>query len=257
MERDHAVGLLRQRLCELDTGRLPVVPSVSDPRLVHVVTVLQTATNTSMTPAGGRPAVLAPAAADALTRDSRLVAALAADHPPLVAGPWDRARQHWVGTARHHDPDRARFDPARAATSGPKPFGLGLHTSTATRQGPSMWRTYLDLYHGSDLYPLPWSTWELRPDDGDVSVLHITGAGDWAAFVDRYAPTAGPAMSPDWAAVSRDVDAVHVTLPAIVAAQGFGLRTARGITAPAFWDVESTLWLRWRFASARLLETTR
>jgi hypothetical protein len=64
-------------------------------------------------------------------------------------------------------------------------------------------------------------------------------------------------MSPDWSAVSRDVDAVHVTLPAIVAAQGFGLRTARGITAPAFWDVESTLWLRWRFASARLLETTR
>jgi hypothetical protein len=265
---DGSVGLLRERVEELDTGPLPVVPSDADPRLLHFVSVMSSCTDTAMAARSSGPARLVPADADRIAGSCRLLEDLARDEGGLVGGPLDREGQHWIGTGRHAsapvdvaEPARSRFVEPRAAGPAqllsPKPFGLGLYTSTATRAGPSMWRIYLDSYYGSDLYPLPWYTWKLGPAPAEVRVLEIAGAGDWASFVERYATAGGGLLYPDWLQVARDLDAVHVTPRAVVAAQGFSFPVAGGVTAPAFWDVETTLWLRWCFRPPALLEVTR
>jgi hypothetical protein len=40
---------------------------------------------------------------------------------------------------------------------------------------------------------------------------------------------------------------VHLSAGAIAAAQGFCFRLEGGVTVPLYWDVESTVWLRWVF----------
>jgi hypothetical protein len=242
-------------------------------------------TNTSMATSArqevGDLAVIAPDAADEITASCRLLSELARDEPGLVGGPMARRSQHWIAVGRpaSHDelprpdelpapdempapsgvpgPARSRFVDAHAAASiapSTKPFDLGLYTSTATRRGRSMWRTYLDMFRGSNLYPLPWYTWELSA--GDIPVLEIVSAHEWARFVETYHRPSGGLIYPDWQAVATDYDAVHLSLSALVAIQGLNFPTARGLTAATFWDVESTLWLRWRFSSMRLLDVT-
>jgi len=120
-----------------------------------------------------------------------------------------------------------------------------------------MWRTYLDLYHGSDLYPLPWFTWETKAAVGGAAVLEITTANDWAAFVAAYSRADAGMIYPDWVRVASDFAGIHMTLRAVAATQGFVFETGCGLTAPAFWDIESTLWLRWCFESVRLVDITR
>ncbi|MEX2981194.1 hypothetical protein [Streptomyces sp. C36] len=113
---------------------------------------------------------------------------------------------------------------------------------------------YLDL--GSSLHPRPWQTWQLPVTDPAADVLEIGGAGDWAAFVGRYPLVRGNDVYPDWAKVARDFPGVHMTLRAIVAAQGFRILVADGLAAAPFWDIESVLWLRWCFDPPRLVEVT-
>jgi hypothetical protein len=55
--------------------------------------------------------------------------------------------------------------------------------------------------------------------------------------------------------ISQTFDAVHFTLPAIAAAQGFALMTGHGVIPPAYWDVETTFWIKWRLAGARMVES--
>ena len=54
--------------------------------------------------------------------------------------------------------------------------------------------------------------------------------------------------------IAEKWDAVHVTAAAIVATQGFSFETGAGLIPPAFFDVESTVWLKWCFAGARLVD---
>ena len=61
-------------------------------------------------------------------------------------------------------------------------------------------------------------------------------------------------LYPDWRSASRDYDAVHMTLQAIVATQGIYLRAGVRIVAPPSWDIESTLWLRWCFRGPELVD---
>lgn len=118
-----------------------------------------------------------------------------------------------------------------------------------------MWRLYLEDYRGSDLYPLPWETWRL-PVERTATVREIISAEDWADFVATYPRIYGDYVYPQWHEAAADVDAVHLSLRAVAAIQGVSIRTALGPAAPTFWDVESTLWLRWRFAPPRFLERT-
>lgn len=241
-----ALAALKRRFAELDA-----VPS-PEPELIRFVSVMGAYTNTAMPE---DLAALDPDEADELAGGCQLLDAIARDEGGLVSGPLDHERQHWVATTRHTwPPERAHFvEPADAAPGrrSTKPFHTGMFTSTAARTGKSTWRTYLDLYHGSDLYPLPWRTWRVRTAG---SVVEIASARQWADFVRTYPDHEAGLLYPRWTAVAKDYDGVHLTLGAIAATQGFSFHTPAGLTAPAFWDVESTFWLRWCVTEAELVD---
>jgi hypothetical protein len=167
-----AIELARRRVEELDRRPLPIAAAEADPMLIRFASVLGSYTNTSMGSDSRTPLVLAAADADELVEGSALLEVFADHDVGLVRGPLPRERQQWIATGRHRlareeasGPSRARFVAACDAP-GPapstKPFDLGLFTSTATRGGPSGWRTVLDLSRGSSLYPLPWYVWDLE-----------------------------------------------------------------------------------------------
>ncbi|MFJ2815691.1 hypothetical protein [Streptomyces sp. NPDC087294] len=263
---ESAIRILRDRVAELDSPLVPADASAGDPRLERAVSVMSFCTDTEMAAVSGGTAVLTPDAADEATRDCRLLREIARTDASLVEGPLRRDRQRWIGTAAPPGTapptgtpaplDRSRFTEATAAAGHPpevKPFRHGLFTSTATRGGAGMWEMYLRPYHGSDLFPLPWQVWQVEPT-AEASVLDITSARDWADFVERYAREHQGIVHPDWEKAAQDVSGVHLTLRAIVATQGFQFRTASGLTAAPYWDVETTLWLRWHFSSVRCLD---
>jgi hypothetical protein len=223
-------------------------------------------TDTFMRAEAGSGALIDPAAADQIAVTSRLLTEIGRYEASLVAGPLRTDRQHWVSVAEHGVPSDAastrpragRFVAPSAATdqtAAIQPRDIGLYTSTATAERRSMWREYLELYRGSTLYPLPWYTWEVRLRGRGARVAEVVSAAKWVEFVEAYARISDGLIYPDWESVASDFDAVHMTLPAIVAAQGFHFRTPQGIIPPAFWDVETTFWLRWCFSDAYLVET--
>lgn len=104
------------------------------------------------------------------------------------------------------------------------------------------------------IYPLPWYTWELEIDK-DVRVAEIGSATAWVEFVCAHARISDGLVYPDWVDIAQSFDAVHLTLRMIAAAQGLSFATRHGDIPAAFWDVETTLWLRWCFSRASLVET--
>ncbi|MEU2513927.1 hypothetical protein [Streptomyces syringium] len=254
--------ILRRRVADLDTAADPKAPA--DTGLRHFTSVMPLWTEPETAARTGGRTVLEPPEADAVADGCLLLRHLARDEASLVRGPVDGTRQHWIGTGAHELApsrrpalDRAWFTPPPGNSNTPstKPFHLGLYTSTAQRDGgPGMWRMYLD--QGSTLHPRPWHTWELQVADPATTVLEIAGASDWAAFVGRYPLVHRDSVFPDWGKVARDYAGVHLTLRAIFAIQGFRFPVEAGLTAPAYWDVESVLWLRWCFSAVRLVDVT-
>ncbi len=249
---------LTERLAELDADDEFAADDVE-----RFVSVMQFVTSTGTPPdVGELPAVYA-ADADALTARCQLLARLRERAPSLVDGPLAPDAQRWIATGKPEhvpamtpQPSAERFVAAEAALIEPsaKPFDVGMYTCTAVGGGQGMWRAYLDLNRDSTLFPPPWRVWALRAAP-DVRVREITSATAWAAFVCHYPRRGGSLLYPDWASAARDLDAVHMTLPAIVATQGLCLTIATGLIAAPYWDVESTLWLRWKFTDATLIET--
>lgn len=256
--QDQAADLLRTRVARLDEGQLPVVEFPADRRLLHFILVMTSYTNTTFAGVVDDEPVLSPRDADELVSTCCLLADIARDEPTLVDGTVDHERQQWLGTHQLS----ASVTPSRSLLIAPnnrtapsaKPFETGLYTSTSTANGRGMWRTYLDSVRGSDLHPLPWHSWRLRVDE-DASVLEIASASEWADFVGAYPRVRGGAIYPNWHSVATDFDGIHMTLRAIAAIQGFAFSTPRGPSAPAYWDVEATLWLRWCFRSVDQHET--
>lgn len=255
------IQILALRAADLDASTDP--NASADAGLRHFTSVMSLWTEPETAARTGGRSVIEPSDADEVADNCVLLRHLAREEPSLVRGPLDRMRQHWIGAGPHElmparRPTLApeRFTTPRGVPIPPstKPFHLGLYTSTAQRNGPGMWRMYLD--QGSNLHPGPWRTWELQVTDPAAAVLEITGAREWAAFVGRYALVHGGAVFPDWDKVALDYAGVHVTLRAILATQGFSFTVEDGLTAPPYWDIESTLWLRWCFSSVRLLEVT-
>ncbi|MEV8536881.1 hypothetical protein [Streptomyces sp. NPDC051211] len=255
------IGILARRAADLDASTDP--NTSTDAGLRHFTSVMSLWTEPETAARTGGRTVVEPSAADEVADGCELLRRLARDEPSLVRGPLDRTRQHWIGTGPHElmpsrqaTLNREWFTTSRGVPIPPstKPFHVGLYTSTAQRNGPGMWRMYLD--QGSNLHPRPWHTWELQVTDPAAAVLEITGAGEWAAFVERYPLVHDGAVFPDWGKVAHDYAGVHVTLRAILATQGFSFAVKDGLTAPPYWDIESALWLRWCFSSIRLVEMT-
>ncbi len=259
------MDLLQRRMDELDQG-LSTGPYSAGWLLEHFVTVMRFYTNTSMSRTGPGvfdPAVIHAVDSDEIVARSPTVSALAMSEQPLATGPISRDHQHWIGTKKQvlvdgtiTPPSESNFiRPDQAIGQKPRsmPFELGLFTSTAASTGVSMWRMYLDMFPTSILHPRPWHTWKVNLAADGIPVLEIRTAVEWVDFVASYGRMHDDIIHPDWPAAARDFAGVHITLSAIAAAQGFSFPTRRGLTGPAFWDVEQTLWLRWPIQSAHLV----
>jgi hypothetical protein len=244
-----AIAVLRRRVDELDAG--PYWGGTAD--LDHAVSVMQRYTNTYLAHEAGSPATLGAAEADAVVGASVLIGQLATAAPALVRGPLDLQAQIWIGTAKHagRPPNSRDLRAPYRSEPAAKPWYGTLYTASTSSLGPSMWRSYLECYRGSDLHPLPWQVWAM-PAEGRVS--EVAGAQDWVNLIERYPLVIDDLVYPDWDAIATDFDAVHMCLSGVVAVQGFNFRSAYGLTAPGYWDVETTHWLRWSFQQPRLLE---
>jgi hypothetical protein len=264
---DRWEALLSRRIEKLDTeppqgskwpGHLTSVAGRhAAARLGHFADVMCWRADTLDEIAVGPRATISPGEADTLVGRSRLLAEIARFDPSLIIGPMDRNRQHWVPIGRTayngESPSEEYFiAPQPDQPAAVKPVRVGLYTSTMSAAGISMWRAFLGA-EASMMYPLPWYTWELEIDE-DVAVAEIGSATAWVEFVCAHARVSDGQVFPDWVDIARSYDAVHLTLPMIVAAQGLAFDTPHGEIPAEFWDVETTIWLKWRISGARLVE---
>lgn len=232
--------------------------------LIRFVSVLERITDTGTAVDAHVLPRLSASDADAIANKSRLLARLAGAAPEVVTGPLQYDCQYWVATGKpdfvpkgEPIPGEAHFTgmlDAPALAPSTKPFGVGLFTSTGVLGTRGMWRSYLDLNRGSTLFPMPWRTWVVEPRRG-ANVREIACAADWVDLVLSFPRREHGLLFPDWRAMTHRCDAVHMTLRAILATQGLCFASGQDILAALYWDVESTLWLRWCFDAVRLIET--
>lgn len=264
-----SIDLLARRISELDrvpySGGITPDGDMRNLPLAQFVWVMESVTEPFMRFEAGKGASIDPATADEMVGTSSLLRTIAEYDQSLIVGPLKADRQHWIYVTEGDEAlDAAATEPhpqcfvmpsaAKDRVSAMKPRGVGLYTSTATSVGRSMWREYLEGFRESTLFPLPWYAWELRLPGQDVAIMEITSALKWVQFVEANALLHDGRVYPDWAKIAGEFDGVHITLPAIVAVQGFYFPTAQGIIPPVFWDVETTFWLKWRFIGAHVVE---
>ena len=241
------LDLLHRRVSELDGDAFYRPPDEQDRDLLQFVWVMSAYVPNSMGHAG--EAVIAAAAADAVMARSQLMTRLAQQASDLTDGPVSRKHQHWAVAAhpiRTPSPLELR-DPKLASVrqrTSLNPVEVGAFTSTPGPAGNSMWEIYLHLLPRG-LAPTHVWTLELLDDP----VLEIDSAIEWVRLADRYGREVDGMIRPDWSEVAEDYAGVHLAARAVAAIQGFSFETAAGLTAPAFWDVEQTLWFRWAFRS--------
>lgn len=210
--------------------------------------------------------IVDPDTADDMVAESLLLRSLLDHWPWLEGGPAaGGCVQHWVVTGKPpwrprpaRVPDLAVFRPVpdteAVLARPPRLAEFGFHTASANSEYPGMWRTFLEQTEWMGLSPKPWSTWLMRPSTG-LRIFQVACAGDWARLVERFHLGGFDYLHADWQAVASAYDAVHFSPRAVGAAQGYRIRTRAGLTAPVYWDVESTLWLRWSFEASSLVAT--
>ncbi|MDQ3654372.1 MAG: galactose mutarotase, partial [Chloroflexota bacterium] len=117
-------------------------------------------------------------------------------------------------------------------------------------------------------YPIRRRQATIRPD---ARVLEIDSAQDWHDLVRRY-PADGTQgaqpdpqmrnvpwgqsdgmMVPDWSAVARDWDGVHVTSWALLTATQVRVSSDIGWTEPWSWEGDHAIWLAWPFETVENL----
>lgn len=104
--------------------------------------------------------------------------------------------------------------------------------------------------------------YRVRPS---ARVYEITGPAAWAALARRYpaidpgghhrpvapdgslGPGEPPEIVPNWPAVARDWDGVHVSVGGMLLATDVWVAEAAGSSRFWGWDCEGTYWLRWSF----------
>lgn len=203
-------------------------------------------------------------AADEIMSSSMLLERLLRAVPEITVGPLLHAEQYWLSTGRHlrrgaaasaldrtYLVELSELDSILPST---KPFGIGLYTSTGIFGSFGMWWAYMQLHAGSTLFPPPWTIWSVEPVH-DANVLEITTASEWVDFVLSHPDRMGGLLYPNWKSAEERWDGIHMTARAIAATQGIRLSADNNdAIAPHYWDVESTFWLRWRFARAERID---
>lgn len=197
----------------------------------------------------------------------RLVSAREMDH---WWAPIDRRNQLWSSHAGNPsiEPglDRGTAGPMQRWERYAHEPNPTILTSTATPDDLSS-LVIASVVGTSDLLPHPHD--EIRrlglTVRDDARVYEITGPASWATLARRYpaidpgghhrpvAPdgTLGPGepeeVVPDWPAVARDWDGVHVSLGAMLTATDVWVIDCAGSSRFWGWDAEGTYWLRWCF----------
>jgi hypothetical protein len=177
-----------------------------------------------------------------------------------AAGPWandlDRTAQVTFGAPS--DPPRSADllrDQHELMTSGvPERIAQALVTSTWL--GPRLPALVLCAGEHRERWPDPLGNWAVEIDP-DVRVHEIHVPEDWAALCARYprvvatrddqrwwGVTTPEAVIPDWAAVARDVDAVHVSVAGVLCAVGAPVVVGDRQCVLEDVDAEVTAWLR-------------
>jgi hypothetical protein len=85
-------------------------------------------------------------------------------------------------------------------------------------------------------------------------VFEIHSPADWADLASTY-PSGHSPIDPDWAEVANDWDGVHLSRGGLVTAQDVAYALDNDTTELRGWDMESTAWLRWSFASVERLDS--
>jgi hypothetical protein len=213
---------------------------------------------------GVRTPVIEAHDADAAVATSRLLARLDAIAPQIVSGSLDRYSQYWISTEnfpwlKPRDPLLSE-DTFVAAGNGiapsAKPFYVGLYTYTGFAGSRGMWRAYIENAVSGTGFERPWHIWKICANPS-ARVWEANTASVWADLSIRYPLIENGLIYPNWPAIAEDYDAVHLTARAVAAIQGVRVSTESGLLAPSYWDVESTLWLRWRFDAVSEIEIVR
>jgi len=210
---------------------------------------------------GVRTPVIEAPDADAVVATSRLLTRLGVVAPQIASGGLDRCSQYWISTAKFPwlkprdpllSPDNFVAVAGEIAPST-KPFYVGLYTYTGFAGSQGMWREYIERAVSGTGFERPWHIWKICASR-DARLCEVNTASAWVDLSTRYPLIANELIYPNWLAIAQDYDAVHVTAMAIAAIQGIRISTEMGLIAPSYWDVESTLWLRWSFDAVSEVE---
>ena len=132
-----------------------------------------------------------------------------------------------------------------------KPVG-GLFTSTGAEATSSALALLTDGYGDYQLEP-PLIRYCLRASSA-ARVFEVDGPQVWHRLCAAYpAPGEDGRLVPDWAAVAREWDAVHLTLGGLLTAEQVRVDGPAGWVEHWGWDAEQTVWLRWRFDAVERL----
>lgn len=260
MSQRETLSVLSTRVAELDAPTSPTdLERGVPPEMVRFIRTIQPVTKSTLR---GLTAIEADAA-DEVIQTSKLLARIGEKAPELVGGPLSRTTQYWVSAERpeHRPPRRAlhrdQFIAAEYApvTASTKPFDVGLFSSTGALETFGMWWCLLQVNKGSTLFPTPWHVWALSVPP-EARLLEIASATAWTDFVMSDPVCGENVLYPNWRTASNRYDGVHMTLNAVAATQGIRFAASGAVVAPPYWDIESTLWLRWVFTGVGLVDGT-
>ncbi|MGH2828981.1 MAG: hypothetical protein ACRDJM_00710 [Actinomycetota bacterium] len=178
------------------------------------------------------------------------------------ARPWflplDPSAQIWVsreGVA----PSASKFTPDLGPCRHSHVVRPARAFSTSTQRSfiPCSW--LLDAWEGTP--KPPFDLWRM-PVREDTRVFEILGSRDWAHLVSTYPAdttdlhehmladygiTERPFLSPNWEAVARDYDGVHLSEIGRLTTESVPLSLGAGVCMLECWDTEATEWMRWVF----------
>jgi hypothetical protein len=117
-----------------------------------------------------------------------------------------------------------------------------------------------------DVRDYPLACWKLTATTS-ARVYEIAGPEDWHTLCLRYPIEVGEMaaqhlqghwpgadrLTPDWPAVAKDWDGVHLSLGGLLTAAQVVNRTPEGWSVQWGWECELTVWLRWVFESRERL----
>jgi hypothetical protein len=170
-------------------------------------------------------------------------------------GPLERQQQEWIsrsGEAPQPDHFLSTVGPPDTFARYAEKPGNGFFTSTGI-DGTSGAIALLADGYGDYEVELPLVRYRIgiRPS---ARVFEVNGPGAWFQLCANY-PDIGldGRLVPNWAAVAREWDGVHLTLGGLLTAEQVRVNGPEGWAEHSRWDTEQTVWLRWVFAEIERL----